>query len=102
MSHSRENYHSRSAGYASFTVNDCLISKSLRDENHADMKVDEEDDEAGSFSVQGESAMRLRCGGMTSKRSAAREVMSERQHNERHSKYDYGYRRSASTNISCD
>ena len=39
MSHSREEYQSGSAGYAPFTVNDCLICKSLRYENHADMKV---------------------------------------------------------------
>ena len=59
-------------------------------------------DNAESSSAQGESAMRLRCGEMASKRSAAREVMSERLHNERHSKYDYGYRSAASTNLSYD
>ena len=92
MSHSREDYQSGSAGYAPFTVNDCLTSKSLRDENHVDKKV----------CLSNDNAMRVGCGGMTSKRSAAREVMSERQHNERHSKYDHGYRSAASTNISCD
>jgi hypothetical protein len=39
VSHSREVYQSGSAGYAPFTVNDSLISKSFSDENRADKKV---------------------------------------------------------------
>ena len=61
------------------------------------LKLYENDDEAGSSSAQGESAMRLRCGGMTSERSTACADMPKRQHNKRHSWCDYGYRRAVST-----
>ena len=55
MSRLREDYQSGSAGYAPFTVNDCLIRKCLRDENHVDKKVCLSNDNATSVG----------CGGMT-------------------------------------
>ena len=51
--------------------------------------------------MQGKLAMRLRGGGMTSKRSAAREVLPRRQRNARHFKSDDSVRRDVSTDTSC-
>ena len=51
--------------------------------------------------MQGESAMRLRGGGMTSKRSAAREVLAKEQHNPPHFNSDDSDRRDVSTDTSC-
>ena len=49
----------------------------------------------------GESAMRLRGGGMTSKRSAAREVLPERQHNAPNFNSDDSDRKDVSIDTSC-
>ena len=57
--------------------------------------------EAGSSSVQGKLAMRLRGSGMTSKRSTAWEVLPERQRNTRHFNSDDSVRRYVSTDTSC-